>query len=122
MNPPAESRQQLRMLSRLVDVIEREEFVEEMFDHKSHRKIKEYMLHNERFFTVRLLPDTAQASMIGKQLKAVEWPPDVLVALVERDSETFAPHGDTVLQEHDVLTLIGEPKSISRLFDKYLKQ
>ncbi|PWD98493.1 amino acid permease [Marinilabilia rubra] len=122
VNPPAESRQQLRMLSRLVDVIEREEFVEEMFDHKSHRKIKEYLLHNERFFSIRLLPGTEQAGMIGQPLKAVEWPSGVLVALIERDSETFAPHGDTVLQEHDVLTLIGEPKSLSRLFDKYLMQ
>ncbi|MFO8002439.1 MAG: amino acid permease [Marinilabilia sp.] len=121
VNPPLDSRQQLRMLSRLVDIVERKEFVEEMFDHKSHRKIKEYLLHNERFFTIRLLPGTAQASMIGKQLKEVKLPPDVLVALVERDSETFAPHGDTILQEHDVLTIIGEPKSISHLFEVYLK-
>jgi APA family basic amino acid/polyamine antiporter len=121
VNAPTDSRQQLRMLSRLVDVIEREEFVEEMFDHKSHRKIKEYLLHNERFFTIRLLPDTKQALMINQKLKDVKFPSDTLVALVERDSETFAPHGDTVLQEHDVLTLIGEPKSIVHLFEQYLK-
>jgi len=66
VNPPSDSRQQLRMLSRLVDIIEREEFVEEMFDHKSHRKIKEYLLHNERFFTVRLLPQSAQFELVGK--------------------------------------------------------
>jgi Trk K+ transport system NAD-binding subunit len=59
--------------------------------------------------------------MIGRKLKDIKWPPDVLVALIERDSETFAPHGDTILLEHDVLTLIGEPKSISQLFDKYIK-
>ncbi|PRZ00674.1 amino acid transporter [Marinilabilia salmonicolor] len=122
VNPPSDSRQQLRMLSRLVDIIEREEFVEEMFDHKSHRKIKEYLLHNERFFTVRLLPQSAQFELVGKKLKEISLPPDVLVALIERDSETFAPHGDTVLEEHDALTLIGEPKSIAQLFDKYLKQ
>lgn len=121
VNPPSESRQQLRMLSRLVDVIEREEFVEEMFDHKSQRKIKEYLLHNERFFTVRLLPNSAQFELVGKELKEIQLPSDVLVALIERDSETFAPHGDTVLREHDVLTLIGEPKSIALLFEKYLK-
>lgn len=122
VNPPSDSRQQLRMLSRLVDIIEREEFVEEMFDHKSHRKIKEYLLHNERFFTVRLLQQSAQFELVGKKLKEISLPPDVLVALIERDSETFAPHGDTVLEEHDALTLIGEPKSIAQLFDKYLKQ
>ncbi|MFW6268307.1 MAG: amino acid permease [Marinilabiliaceae bacterium] len=121
VNPPEDSRQQLRMLSRLLDIVDREEFVEEIFDHKSQRKIKEYLLHNERFFTLRLIPGTEQASMVGKQLKEIKLPPDVLVALVERDSETFAPHGDTDLQEHDVLTIIGEPKSISQLFERYLK-
>ena len=122
VNPPEDSRQQLRMLSRLLDIVEREEFVEEMFDHKSHRKIKEYLLHNERFFTLRIIPDTPQAILNGKQLKDAGFPHDVLVALVERDSETFAPHGDTLLQEHDVLTIIGEPKSISQLFNSFLKQ
>lgn len=120
VNPPSESRQQLRMLSRLIDIIEREDFVEEIFDHKSHRKIKEYLLHNERYFTLRLLPNTSQADLIGKKLKDAKFPAGVLVALIERDSETFPPHGDTVLQEHDVLTLIGDPKSVSQLLQDYL--
>lgn len=120
VNPPSESRQQLRMLSRLIDIIEREDFVEEIFDHKSHRKIKEYLLHNERYFTLRLLPNTRQADLIGKKLKDAKFPAGVLVALIERDSETFPPHGDTVLQEHDVLTLIGDPKSVSQLLQDYL--
>lgn len=120
VNPSSESRQQLRMLSRLIDIIEREDFVEEIFDHKSHRKIKEYLLHNERYFTLRLLPNTSQADLIGKKLKEVKFPAGVLVALIERDSETFAPNGETLLQEHDVLTLIGDPKVISRLLQEYL--
>ncbi|MGQ1888854.1 amino acid permease [Thermophagus sp. OGC60D27] len=120
VNPLTESRQQLRMLSRLIDIIEREDFVEEVLDHKSERKIKEYLLHNERYFTLRLLPQSKQAQLIGKKLKEIPIPEGVLVALIERDSETFAPHGDTELQEHDVLTLIGDPKSVSQLYEAYL--
>ncbi|MDN5292334.1 MAG: basic amino acid/polyamine antiporter, family [Anaerophaga sp.] len=120
VNPSSESRQQLRMLSRLIDIIEREDFVEEIFDHKSQRQIKEYLLHNERYFTLRLLPNTKQAELIGKKLKDVKFPQGVLVALIERDSETFSPNGDTVMQEHDVLTLIGDPKSVSQLLQEYL--
>jgi Trk K+ transport system NAD-binding subunit len=45
----------------------------------------------------------------------------VLVALVERGSTTFAPNGNTRLLENDVLTVIGEPKSIEQLYDKYLQ-
>ncbi len=119
-NPAHEARQQLRMLSRLIDIMEREEFVEELLDHKNHRKIKEYLLYNERFITVQLLPGTVQASLIGKPLKDIKFPPEVLVALVERDSDTFTPHGNTELQVNDVLTIIGEPRSIAQLFKRYV--
>lgn len=121
VNSNEEPKQQLRMLSRLVDIVEREEFINEMFRLRSHRKIKEYLLHNERFITVQLIKGSIQSEMIGKPLKEIRFPSDVLVALVERDSETFAPHGNTVLLENDALTIIGEPRSISQLFDKYMR-
>jgi len=121
VNPSNEPRQQLRMLSRLIDIIERENFVSEMLKLKSHREIKEYLLHNERYITIHLLPETVQAEMIDKQLKEIKWPTEVLVALVERGSTTFAPNGNTRLLENDVLTIIGEPKSINQLYDQYLQ-
>ncbi|ASB50873.1 amino acid permease [Alkalitalea saponilacus] len=119
VNPAKEARQQLRMLSRLVDIIERKDFVKEMMKHDGHRSIKEYLLHNERFITVKLIKGTEQQEMIGKQLKELNLPSNVLVALVERNNETFAPTGNTVLQEKDVITIIGKPKSISQLYEKY---
>jgi mannitol/fructose-specific phosphotransferase system IIA component (Ntr-type) len=121
VNPAQEPRQQLRMLSRLIDIIERDDFVKEMLKLKSHREIKEYLLHNERYITIHLLPDTVQSEMVGKQLKEIKWPSEVLVALVERGSTTFAPNGNTRLLEKDVLTVIGEPKSIEQLYDQYLQ-
>ncbi len=120
VNSSEEPKQQLRMLSRLVDIVEREGFIDEMFHLESHRKIKEYLLHNERFITVQLIKGTVQSEMIGKALKEIKLSSDVLVALVERDSNTFAPHGNTVLLENDSLTIIGEPRSISQLFEKYM--
>jgi basic amino acid/polyamine antiporter, APA family len=121
VSPAKEPRQQLRMLSRLIDIIERDNFVEDMLRLKNHRQIKEYLLHNERYISIQLLPGTVQAEMIDKQLKEIKYPSDVLVALVERNSVTFTPNGNTRLLENDVLTIIGEPKSISHLFDKYMQ-
>jgi len=121
VNPSSEPRQQLRMLSRLIDIVERENFVTEMLNTKSHREIKEYLLHNERYISLQLLAGTAQAEMIGKQLKEVKYPSEVLVALVERSGATFAPNGNTRLLENDVLTIIGEPKSINQIFQKYMQ-
>ncbi|MGQ7871061.1 amino acid permease [Sunxiuqinia sp. sy24] len=122
VNPAKEFRLQLRMLSRLMNIVEREDFVQNMLLQSNDREIKEYLLHNERFITVRLLKNTTQAEMIGKQLKDIKFPSDVLVALVERDGRSFAPHGYTVMQENDVLTIIGEPRSIKQMFDLYMGQ
>ncbi len=121
VNSANEPRQQLRMLSRLIDIIERDNFVNDMLSLKNHREIKEYLLHNERYISIQLKPGTVQSEMIGKQLKEINYPSDVLVALVERNSVTFAPNGNTRLFENDVLTIIGEPKSISQLYDKYMQ-
>jgi mannitol/fructose-specific phosphotransferase system IIA component (Ntr-type) len=121
VNPSNEPRQQLRMMSRLIDIIERENFVDEILKLKNPREIKEYLLHNERYITLQLLPETVQAEMIDKQLKEIKFPSEVLVALVERDGTTFTPNGNTRLIENDLLTIIGEPKSINQLYDKYLE-
>ncbi|PTN04619.1 amino acid transporter [Mangrovibacterium marinum] len=120
VSPAADVRMQLRMLSRIVSIVEREGFVSEILAHSNHRKIKEYLLQNERFITVQLLRGTLQAEMIGKPLKEIKFPPDVLVALVERNQKSFPPHGNTVLEERDILTIIGEPTSISKLFESYM--
>ena len=120
VNPAKESRLQLRMLSRLMNIVEREDFVKSMLEQTSEREVKEYLLHNERFITVRLIPASSQSEMIGKKLMDIELPADVLVALVERDARSFAPHGHTVFQANDVLTIIGEPRSIRQLFDLYM--
>lgn len=120
VNPAKEARQQLRMLSRLVDIVERSDFVDDIMNLISHRKIKEYLLYTERYITVQIKQNTTQFELIGKQLKDVKLPPDVLVALIERDCMSFAPHGDTVINENDMLTIIGEPESIAKLYELYM--
>jgi Trk K+ transport system NAD-binding subunit len=51
--------------------------------------------------------------LIGKPLR--EWPileGDVLVAMVRRAGELFVPHGHTVLEKGDTLTLIGKCEDV----------
>ncbi|WP_408025095.1 TrkA C-terminal domain-containing protein [Tenacibaculum sediminilitoris] len=45
---------------------------------------------------------------------------DVLVALVERNDKTFTPNGSTILVTDDVLTILGETKSIVKLYKGYM--
>jgi amino acid transporter len=120
INSDEKPKQQLRMLSRLVDILERAHIVKALMNMDSHREIKEYLLQNERFVSVKLLKGTAQGVMIGRELKEVQLPKNVLVALIERNNKTFAPNGSTTLLENDILTIVGETKSISKLFKGYI--
>lgn len=120
VNSEDNPKQQLRMLSRLLDILEREHIVKELLNMDSHREIKEYLLQNERFMSLKLLKGTPQGAMIGRQLKEVQLPKDVLVALIERNNKTFTPNGSTTLMTDDILTILGEIKSISKLYKEYL--
>lgn len=120
VNSDENPKQQLRMLSRLLDILEREYIVEALLNMDSHREIKEYMLQNERFVSIKLLKGTPQSTMVGRQLKDIQLPKDVLVALIERNNKTFTPNGSTTLMNDDVLTILGEIKSITKLYKEYM--
>jgi len=115
-----EPKQQLRLLSRLMDIVERDQFVENITSIKNPREIKEYLLHNDRYITLHLQKGTVQEEFINKSLKEVKLPTDVLVAIIQRKDQIFTPRGDTVLRENDIITIIGETKGVKTLFNKYI--
>jgi basic amino acid/polyamine antiporter, APA family len=120
LNRPDEPKQQLRLLSRLMDIVERENFVDNITRIKNPREIKEYLLHNDRYITLHLLKGTVQEEFINRYLKEIRLPVDVLVAMIQRDNQIFTPRGDTVLRENDIITVIGEPGGIKTMFNTYI--
>ncbi len=117
-----EPKMQLRLLSRLMDIVERQGFIDSIITLTNHREIKEYLLHNDRYITLTLSREAGTSELIGKSLKELRLPTDVLMALIQRGEQIFTPRGDTVLKENDIVTIIGEPKGIETLFVKYLKR
>lgn len=113
-------KQQLRLLSRLMDIVERDNFVEDISGIKNLREIKEYLLHNDRYITLHLQKGTKQEELVNRSLKEIPLPDDVLVAIVQRKDQIFTPRGETFLRENDIITIIGEPKGIKTLFNKYI--
>lgn len=111
---------QLRILSRLMDIVERKQFVEHICAISNEREMKEYLLHNDRYITLELITNTTTEHLINKMLKEIRFPQDVLVAMVQRKETILTPRGDTLLLEGDIVTIIGEPKGIKSLFDKYI--
>ena len=120
VNDTNNPKEQLRMLSNIINIAERDHFIKDVFAAKNGREIIEYLLHDKRYISFRLRKKDASSRLIDKKLMDVKLPPDVLVILVDRGSNSFAPKGDTVLIENDVLTIIGEPGSINKLYDQFI--
>ena len=120
INDTEQTKQQLRMLTGIWDIAERDYFVQDILALKTEREIIEYLLHSKQYVTFKLTKDSNSSELINKKLIEVKLPPDVLVVFIERGINSFAPKGKTVLQENDILTIIGETSSVNILYDRYV--
>ena len=57
--------------------------------------------------------------LIGRSLGEIRMPEGSLVALIRRKGETIIPRGQTVLEEGDRLTVIGDAHGIEKLNNEY---
>jgi Trk K+ transport system NAD-binding subunit len=51
-------------------------------------------------------------ALAGRPLRQVRLPGDALALGIQRQGEVIVPHGDTVLQQDDILVLIGSPDAL----------
>ena len=45
----------------------------------------------------------------GKQIKDVQWPPEAVVASIQRKGKLIVPHGVTFLKHDDILNIVADP-------------
>jgi amino acid transporter/mannitol/fructose-specific phosphotransferase system IIA component (Ntr-type) len=120
INDEIKPKQQLRMLSSLIDVAERDHFIRDVFSAKTEKEIIEYLLHDQQYISFSLEKKKPSNIFINKKLMEVKLPQDVLVVFIDRNNDSFVPTGSTVLHEHDVLTIIGKTRSINKLYDQFI--
>lgn len=111
---------QLRILSGILDIAEKDHFIKDIFSFSNEQKIIEYLLHDKQYISFQLTQNANSARFINKKLMEIKLPPDVLVVFVERDMNYFSPNGKTQLRENDILTIIGETRSINQLYDQFV--
>ncbi|MFO7829813.1 MAG: amino acid permease [Bacteroidales bacterium] len=110
----------LRILSRLMDITERKNFLQDILSQTTAREVKEYLLHNDRYISLKLDEKyELHNKFIGNKIKNIDFPKGILIALIERGDETVTPNGDTVLTVNDVLTIIGKPEELKLFRNKY---
>ncbi len=52
------------------------------------------------------------ATCEGKPVKDIPWPKHFVIASIKRGTQVIIPKGDTILQENDLLTMVGDESSI----------
>ncbi|WP_299548476.1 amino acid permease [Seonamhaeicola sp.] len=120
VNDVNDPKQQLRMLSNLINLAERDHFIKDIFSSQTEKEVIEYLLHDKRHISFAIRANEPSNVLINKKLMDAGLPRDVLVVFIDRNNAPFVPNGYTVLLENDVLTIVGEPGSVNKLYDQFI--
>lgn len=114
-SPRDDPAQHLRILAQLAGRVEEESFNAQWRRARSDHDLKEVVLRDENFLTLRLEESEATAVLVGSALRDIDLPEGVLVAIIRRDGHNRVPRGRTVLKMGDRITIIGNADAILEL-------
>lgn len=111
----ANTGQHLRILAHIAEMVGTKNFLQRWVNAENEEEIKEILLRDERFIKITLSPDNKTQQYIGKMIKEVSFPGQSLITIIRRNGDIKIPHGITVLQEDDELSVIGEVEDINQI-------
>jgi basic amino acid/polyamine antiporter, APA family len=115
VSPEGDPRQHLRILAQLAERVDDDDFMCSWLAARNPQVLKEILLRDERFLSLRVRAEGGTAPLLGRALRDLAMPEGALVAMVRRRGEIIVPRGNTVLEEGDRLTIIGEPADVRDL-------
>lgn len=121
VSPEDQPGQHLRILAQIAGRVDDEGFLDEWIRARNEQEMKEALLRNDRYLSLRLRADGPAAALIGKELRELDMPGGSLVAIIRRNHGVVIPRGSTVLERGDRLTILGEPDSLRTLSLRYGK-
>ena len=119
VSPNENPGQHLRILAQIAGRVDDENFLKDWLVATDEQELKEILLRDERFLSLRISSNTPSSVLIGRSLREIRMPEGSLVALIRRKGETIIPRGLTVLQEGDRLTIIGDAYGIEELNNEF---
>lgn len=111
--------QHLRILAKIATHADDEKFIKQWISAKNELEMKKLILRDDRFLSLKLRPGSRSASFIDCVIHDLNLPQGSLIAVVHRDGRILVPRDSTELMEGDRLTIIGYPKGIQELYEKY---
>lgn len=115
VSPEADPGQHLRVLAQLAGRVDDHDFMDAWLTAADDQALKEALLRDDRVLALMIARGAPTESLIGSKLRNMDMPDETLVALVRRDEAMVIPRGDTVFEEGDRLTIIGEPAGLDTL-------
>jgi len=119
VSPDKDPAVHLRILARLAECVSKPFFMKEWLTARNEDELKETLLEKEHFVSIRLRQDTKASSLIGQAIHDLQMPEGMLIAVIHRKGKIVIPHGRTVLQDEDRLTIVGDPTGIREFSDLY---
>ncbi len=120
VSPKVDPAQHLRILAQIATHLDDDEFSTQWDNAADDHELKEILLRDERFLHLELLDSGKTSELIGHRVREVPLHGGCLVALIRRDGESIVPDGNAELELGDVLTVIGQPRSIRHLYHEYV--
>lgn len=112
--------QHLRFLAHMAEMIDQKDFQKRWLSAENESELREVLLRDERFINLVVRRDNKTGSMIGKKIHEIELPGESLVAILKHEGDVNIPHGNTIIQEGDELSIIGNVEDIKSI--KELKE
>lgn len=119
VSPEKNPTQHLRILAQIAGRVDDDSFNEEWVNAGDEIELKEALLHDESFLSIELQKDSTTADLINRPLYEIRIPSGCLIALIRRGGKMLVPKGQTVLEEGDRLTILGDPQAIKEFRKLY---
>lgn len=112
------SGQHLRILAHLAEMIDSIDFKQRWLNADDETDLREILLRDERFINISIRKTDITKAMIGKKVKDLELPGESLITIIKRQGRIIFPHGNTIIEQDDEISIIGEKKDIKELKEK----
>ncbi len=114
--------QHLRILAHLAEMVDSSNFLDRWIKASNEHELREILLRDERFINITVSSDDKAQSIIGKQIKEIDLPGESLIAIIKRKGKVKIPHGNTIIEDGDELSIIGEKQDIDEIKEKYVSK
>jgi len=122
VSPDDNPTQHLRILAQIAGRVEDDSFSEEWSEAKSEQDLKEALLHDDKFVSIKIRDGLKSEVFINSMLREMYTPVGCLVAMLQRKGRTIIPNGNTVFEKGDRLTVIGDKKGLNEFKKRYIDE